>query len=124
MSTEVTIEHIMLVPTTRCNFRCGHCMYSSEKEGEDIDLDFAKGYLDQLPALKTESVCISGGGEPTLYPNLIELIQYCDGIKKGGYLKTISMITNGSWREGPLGGACWRRERAVGTTQVAEVHLV
>jgi radical SAM protein with 4Fe4S-binding SPASM domain len=62
--------------TTRCNMYCKGC-YNTAKGDEciDIDLNKAKRIIDNLAKLSVLSVSY-GGGEPTLYPHIIELAEY------------------------------------------------
>lgn len=73
--------------TTKCNMRCGHCLYSCEPgKGEDMSLETFRAalvYCDEYP-------CI-GGGEPTMHPEfgtiLLETMAHADS--------TAMIITNG-----------------------------
>lgn len=62
--------------TTRCNMYCRGC-YNTVREdaAEDIDFEKAKRIIDNLSELGVLSVSF-GGGEPTLYPHIIELAEY------------------------------------------------
>lgn len=62
--------------TTKCNMYCKGC-YNTVKSDEkkDIDFDKAKRIIDNLASLSVLSVSF-GGGEPTLYPHIIELAEY------------------------------------------------
>lgn len=77
------IDNVMSSPldahfavTTRCNMYCKGC-YNTVKSDKciDIDLDKAKRIIDNLAELSVLSVSF-GGGEPTLYPYIIELAEY------------------------------------------------
>jgi len=78
--------------TTACNFRCTHC----------IDLDILNqqimfehenllNSLDRMSKKGLKSVILIGGGEPTLYPKLGEIIIF---LKEKGI--KIGIVTNGS----------------------------
>lgn len=76
--------------TTRCNMYCKGCYNTVWSDGcVDICLDKAKRIIDNLSDLSVLSVSF-GGGEPTLYPQIIELAEYT-------YSKNIlpNMTTNG-----------------------------
>ena len=62
--------------TTRCNLFCKGC-YNTTSADEKCDIDFnrAKKIIDNLSSLNVFSVSF-GGGEPTLYPYIIELAEY------------------------------------------------
>lgn len=74
-----------------CNFRCPWCHNSSliNFEGEKLNLSEFFSYLGKRKNI-LEAVCISGG-EPTLNPNLKDIII---NIKKLGYL--VKLDTNGT----------------------------
>lgn len=62
--------------TTRCNMYCRGCYNTARGDlAEDIDFEKAKRIIDNLSKLGVLSVSF-GGGEPTLYPNIIELAEY------------------------------------------------
>lgn len=62
--------------TTRCNMYCKGCYNTVKGDGaRDIDFDQAKRIIENLAALSVLSVSF-GGGEPTLYPYIIELAEY------------------------------------------------
>ncbi len=62
--------------TTKCNMYCKGC-YNTVRSDivKDIDIDKAKRIIDNLAKLSVLSVSF-GGGEPTLYPYIIELAEY------------------------------------------------
>ena len=83
---------LVLMANGRCDMGCRHCsareyMRNGREHlayGEIIDL------IDQFLALNGASVVISGG-EPTLHPRLLDIIDHVDKSKA-----TVSMFTNGS----------------------------
>ena len=78
--------------TQGCNFRCGFCHNSDLVEGAEAFGSSEKDILEYFESRKTmlEGVCITGG-EPTLWPDLIDFARQ---IKKTG-LK-LKLDTNGS----------------------------
>jgi hypothetical protein len=58
--------------TRRCDNRCAYC--EQPKEARDLSLTQCTELLDELAAEGFEAVAL-GGGEPTLYPNLISLLE-------------------------------------------------
>jgi hypothetical protein len=58
--------------TRRCDNRCAYC--EQPKEARDLPLTQCTELLDELAAEGFEAVAL-GGGEPTLYPNLISLLE-------------------------------------------------
>ena len=65
--------------TRTCNLHCAHCYASSQDEqypGE-LDTDQAKAVLRDLSDYNVPVVLFSGG-EPTIRPDLVELIAYAN----------------------------------------------
>ena len=92
--TKVRQRPIVIWNITRtCNLHCAHCYASSKDEqypGE-LTTEEAKTVLDDMAEYKVPVVLFSGG-EPTLRPDLPELISYANGL--GGLNPLIS--TNGT----------------------------
>lgn len=57
--------------TTRCNMKCNFC-YMNEIEGEDISVEYFEDVCKRLPS---PVIFRFLGGEPTIHPNIIELLQ-------------------------------------------------
>lgn len=88
-------EVIEIAVTSRCNFKCGHCI---KQEGSiDISLDIAEKYAVLGKDSGIQSVCFSGG-EPLLHPSLFEIINLFSRknihtqIITNGYLLTSELI--------------------------------
>ncbi len=79
-----------LVVIRRCNLSCGYCN-EFDKTSDPVPLDILKERAKKLKDLGSFSICLTGG-EPTLHPDLLELIRYCRYDLK--FFKTV-MITNG-----------------------------
>ena len=75
--------------TTRCNCQCMMCDMHKKKP-ESISLEDAQKVLDFLIQHKFLVVYFTGG-EPTLHPNIIDIVEYAD---KLGLVTT--MTTNGT----------------------------
>lgn len=73
-----------------CNLRCGMCNHWRDPYTEPMDTGTLKHLIDELVALGCQKIHITGG-EPTLRPDLEELISYmvCQGIRP-------TMTTNGT----------------------------
>jgi len=83
-----TVEFFL---SDKCNHSCIGC-HSKELQEDNpsfLDIKNAKNVLDELTLLGVESIEISGGGEPLLYPDLKEFVLYA---KKCGF--SIGMISN------------------------------
>ena len=76
-----------------CNFRCGYC-YNSDLVFKHLSMpQISDKEIFSFLESRTrylQGVCITGG-EPTLYPDLIE---FCSKVKKLGYL--VKLDTNGT----------------------------
>ena len=74
-----------------CNIRCKWCYAAGTgfKKQDDMDFDSAKKIVDFCEELKIKDIIIIGG-EPTIYPYILDLISYIS--KKG--IKTV-LVTNG-----------------------------
>lgn len=79
--------------TDRCNHRCAFCSVQS-RDGDTLEPDVVRGYLDQLVPLGLKSVILSGGGNPILYKTkTMDFNGIVDVIKSYGL--EIGLITNG-----------------------------
>ncbi|EKQ51118.1 MULTISPECIES: radical SAM protein [unclassified Clostridium] len=79
-------------PTAKCNHRCIHCSY---KERNEHRMSLSKEIMDNLIKsiikMKVKGVYFSGGGEPTMYPNLASYIEelYKENVE-------VALLTNGT----------------------------
>lgn len=86
------VLHIM--PTEVCNLRCIFC--SVAQRGEDgrlcsnLTMDQIRNVVEEFKKRGLKAIIISGGGEPLMYPQINELIEYLynEGLQ-------IGLITNG-----------------------------
>ena len=84
---------IHLAPTNRCNLDCSFCSTKYREDQntlQEINIDDAKQIVDMYRKLGAKSVEITGGGDPTMYPSINELIHYVSDHGLG-----VGMITNG-----------------------------
>ena len=91
-----TSQHSMLyrcelILTDKCNFNCSYCRGVCESYRGTISLDKARHIIDLWCLENLKNVRFSGG-EPTLYPHLMELIEYT----KSRGVERIAISTNGS----------------------------
>ncbi|NMB90348.1 MAG: radical SAM protein [Chloroflexi bacterium] len=78
---DVTPVTAHLAPTLYCNQRCYFCTYGQYKEhGKNsmwqMDIRDLKDCLDQLAENGIKGVIFTGGGEPTIYPHLVEAMAH------------------------------------------------
>lgn len=85
-------KSINLDLTTACNFSCPHCVDSEiTNTGHALKAEEVRQSIDTLKAKGLLSVILLGGGEPTLYKNFGEIVEY---IKSRGL--QLGVVTNGS----------------------------
>jgi len=82
-------EEIQIELTTRCNLNCPWCGRKQTKDKSAvIDKIKLKEFIKTLKGIK--KVRFVGGGEPLLYPDLVEIIRF--GKR---YIPNVSLTTNG-----------------------------
>lgn len=86
-----TIISTHISPEGFCNLNCSYCSVKQRKTNWRIELDVIKDYVEKLITLGLKAVILTGGGEPTTYPHINELIKWLS--EKN--LK-IALITNGT----------------------------
>lgn len=81
--------------TTRCNMRCGHCMFSCTSAGDDMSDDVWDAAL--RIAWEAHGYITLGGGEPTLHPRFREYLdQALEVTNSLGERLYVQVITNGT----------------------------
>lgn len=82
-------------PTAKCNHACVHCSYKERNAARnEIPQESMERLIDSLIHMKAEAVYFSGGGEPTLYP---DLAKYVKRLHRAGI--EVALITNGTYFE-------------------------
>ena len=79
-----------LSPTSKCNNECKFCAVKLRDKTKEISLELAKQYMKKYKDLGAVGLEFTGGGEPLMHPNIIEMIRYGDEL---GY--KMGLITNG-----------------------------
>ncbi len=85
---DIAPRHISIALTNRCNFYCGHCYVSHGYD--DLNIENIKQWINELECNGCLSIGL-GGGEPTLWPELINLVQYINKTQMA-----VTLTTNGS----------------------------
>lgn len=93
VSWESDLQRCELILTDRCNFNCTYCRGIKKEYRGDISFEQAKEIIDIWTSGKLKNIRFSGG-EPTLWPYLLELVKYTKQTNK--YIKHIALSTNGS----------------------------
>lgn len=91
--------HIRIKPTNICNHNCYYCAYRKEgmQLGQDMRIQdyIAKDKMleicDDIVEMGVKAVTFTGGGDPLMYPYLLEAAQL---LHKGGV--KLAMLTNGA----------------------------
>lgn len=84
---------LQLPITSRCNSRCLTCNIWNQKEKKDIDSVALKKIFRQSFFSKVSTVGINGG-EPTLHPNFVDVIESVLSLPKLGHIFLISNCVN------------------------------
>ncbi|MFH1744863.1 MAG: radical SAM protein [bacterium] len=84
--TLITVEIDM---TNNCNSKCPACI-GARTNNQSITYDEAKNYIDQIIKFGAKGLIFTGGGEPTLNPDIYKTVKYA--FDKG---LDIGLITNG-----------------------------
>lgn len=81
---------LQIAPTSQCNLNCIFCSNVNRTEHESINSTELVDFLSALRFIGLKSVEWTGGGDPTMYLHINELISLCStlGLRQG-------MITNG-----------------------------
>ena len=87
-----TIISTHISPEGKCNLKCPYCSVAYRTMFNRISLDRIKNYIHVLRSRGLKAAILTGGGEPTLYPQINELIEFIHdecGLQ-------LAMITNGT----------------------------
>lgn len=100
--------HVRVKPINACNHRCWFCAYRAES----LDLGSEMSLKDRIPKEKmfeivedfiemgVKAVTFSGGGEPLIYPHIVETITK---LGEGGI--KVASLTNGAFLKGAVADA-------------------
>ena len=81
-----------IAPTNRCNLHCSYCNQDVRQRSQFLSLDYIKNFINALKERDLKSVVISGGGEPTTYPQFNDLVKWL----KDETNLSLGLITNGT----------------------------
>lgn len=90
-STGRTVISTHISPEGSCNLRCSFCSVTARDTHSRIPFERIKAYVYDLKSRGLKAVIFTGGGEPTLYPEFNELVQWT---KAQGL--SVALITNGT----------------------------
>jgi MoaA/NifB/PqqE/SkfB family radical SAM enzyme len=90
-------EHVVIDLTNRCNEQCLGCWTYSPLLGEkaparewvmqELRFEVVKKLINELAKMGTKRIRFTGGGEPFLHPQIMELIEY---VKKKGMICAVT----------------------------------
>lgn len=82
--------HPQLIPTNKCNLKCGFCSCTNRDKSKELGLSEASAIMGALACAGADAVTITGGGEPMVYRDINSLIWLIrqEGMK-------IGLVTNG-----------------------------
>ena len=96
--------HLQFNPTNKCNMNCSFCSCADRDISEEILLETAKHHFQVFKDLGGEAITITGGGEPTLHPDIEEMIDFLNNldikiglVTNGAYLDCISNLDKLTW---------------------------
>ena len=78
-------------PEGICNLACSYCSVSKRINNQRIEFKVLQKYLEDVASLGCKAVIITGGGEPTIYPQFDLLIETLEKLKL-----QYALITNGT----------------------------
>ena len=88
--------YLLIEPTSICNMRCPMCFqtdksFTSKEYMGKMNFNFFKSIIDEAVSLGIGSITMASRGEPTLHPELINMLDYTQG-----KFFELKMNTNGS----------------------------
>lgn len=87
----LSLSSISIETSSMCNLRCPGCYRASHNypgKNKIMSLQDFKLYIDQLPPVFM--LILHGNGEPTLNPNIAEMVKYAYNTKKFGYMDFVT----------------------------------
>lgn len=67
------LDHLVLLTTTRCNLRCGHCLRGFRQPAQEFPLELLPHLLNEARLYGAHHIALTGG-EPGLHPQFAELV--------------------------------------------------
>lgn len=78
-------NHLIIEPVSACNLRCIMCYQIDESFTNDqkfmgnMSLELFKKIIDDAHEIGVKAITLTGRGEPTLHPQLGEMLEHCSG---------------------------------------------
>jgi len=93
--------HIELDPIDACNARCYFCNAADLLKGSKLAWERVEPLLDQAKSRGLRSIRLAGGGEPTIYPNVTDILDWLER----NDVRLDNLTTNGLRLSGDLAEA-------------------
>ena len=77
LATPISLQ---VAPTSRCNLNCSFCSNVNRNKHEDLDPENLAKFLLDMYQLGLKTVEWTGGGDPTMYEFINEMIMYAKGL--------------------------------------------
>lgn len=87
-----TVVSTHISPEGACNLRCPYCSVTYRDTHSRIDIEVVRKYVLDLKSRGLKAIIFTGGGEPTIYPQFNEVIQWA----KYDLGLSVALITNGT----------------------------
>ncbi len=87
-----TIISTHISPEGACNLNCPYCSVTHRVTHNRIAFDVIQDYVIKLKTRGLKAVILTGGGEPTAYQNINELVQWLNNDQG----LSVALITNGT----------------------------
>lgn len=86
-----TVISTHISPEGACNLKCPYCSTTYRDDHKRIELSVIQKYVEDLQTRGLKAVILTGGGEPTIYRHINELVLWLHarGLK-------VALITNGT----------------------------
>lgn len=81
---------VQLAPTNKCNLNCVMCSVADRNKSEELSLEQSVQVLSDFKTLGAKTVELTGGGDPTMYKYVNEVIEFAAYNYDG-----VGLITNG-----------------------------
>lgn len=62
--------------TNKCNANCIHCCFSGRDKSLELEYDYAVNVINSFISLGIKSVELTGGGEPTMYKKINDILYF------------------------------------------------
>jgi organic radical activating enzyme len=87
---------LQVAPTSKCNLNCSFCSNVNRDKNEDLSYKAIYDLLKNMRARGLKTVEWTGGGDPTLYPYINEVISVANslGLQQGFITNGISLVNN------------------------------